>query len=217
MKAQHPVAGYAHFQRLLLGLLGGYGIFLAWLGLRWIVLISGAIIMVTTVCLWQFSLTSSPEAEPSAHTFLNPGEFLIHIQTLNDRVSPTHQEHWQSSYQQIIAIEQLVQQIMQQQPSFIPDLLDTLHTVISLAEQLIDAISITQQVRTPYYQKLALQQLHTSQLRLQQTYHQLESLHDQLMVTELEWRTAQSLGGMAERLQVLVAENTQSIQESIQP
>lgn len=220
MKTQHKrlFFRFGHTQLLLLGLLGGYGLFLSWLGLRWIILLSGAVIVAAVVGLWQLSSKqlSKMETAVPGDNLLDPNVFLAHIHALDAQIEPINQDRWQRDRYQIIAIQQLVQRLAQQETTFIPDLLETLHTVLKLAKQLVDALQVSQQVRTPHYRKLATQQLNVSQSRLHQTQAQLESLHDQLMVVELKRASAATLGGMAERLQILIAENTQSIRESLE-
>lgn len=219
MKTQHKRTHVRpdHTQLFLISLLFGYGIFLSWLGLRWIIILSGATIIMAMVGLWHLSPKPLPRTGKNipGHNLLETDAFLAHIHALDSQIDPINQDSWQSSRHQIVTIQQLVQRLAQRETTFIPDLLETLHTVLKLAQQLVDALQVSQQVRTPHYRELATQQLTISQSRLHQTHTQLEFLHDQLMVTELKRTSVETIGGMAERLQVLITENTQSIQEPL--
>jgi len=185
-----------------------------WQGLRLIVLVTGGAITGLAIAAWC-GISSSPDpaaAAPSTH-LLAP-EVWQQQQTSLDPLLPTvAQPQWQAAVQQATAIHPLVAQMAQQEPSFIPDLLETLYTVLDLVEQLSQALQTTQQVQTPHYQSLAQQQLQRSQTRLQQTFEQLQELHDQLILTHLTQRSRATVAGLSTRLQLILAANTQSLLE----
>lgn len=204
-----------HSQLLLFGLLFGYGIFLTWLGLRPIAIISGAIIIAITFFVWLVvsRLQSTPLAKASSDNLLETEAFSECMHRLDAKVLENNKAHWQTARNQICAIHLIAQQLGQREPTFLPDLIETLHTVFTLANQLVESLQIIQQVRTPHYRKLADQQFTNSRARLKQTHTQLQELHDQLIVSDLQ-TSSQTVGGIAERLQVLIQENAQSVFES---
>ena len=142
---------------------------------------------------------------------LQPEIFLNHITILNDRVPEACQSLWRSVQAQAQAIQQTAAQIAQQEPTFIPDLLETLHTVLDLVDQLVQALQVTQQVQTPHYRELSQTQLQSSLDRLQQTHDQLQELRDQMALASLKQRSRITPSGISMRLQILITENEKGI------
>lgn len=199
-------------QGLWVGVLLGYISFVLWLGMRWIVLGSGALIVMLAIASWHIQLRTQRAHSPvSSANLLQPEIFLNHITILNDRVPEACQSLWRSVQAQAQAIQQTAAQIAQQEPTFIPDLLETLHTVLDLVDQLVQALQVTQQVQTPHYQELSQTQLQSSLDRLQQTHNQLQELRDQMALASLKQRSRITPSGISTRLQILIAENEKGI------
>jgi signal transduction histidine kinase len=199
-------------QGLCLGLLIGYISFVLWLGMRWIVLSSGGLIVVLAIAFWYAQLqTQKASYSVSSANLLKTEIFLIHISILNDRVPEACQSLWRSVQAQAQAIQQTAAQIAQQESTFIPDLLETLHTVLDLVDQLVQALQVTQQVQMPHYQELSQIQLQSSLDRLQQTQDQLQELRDQMALASLEQRSRITPSGISTRLQMLITENEKGI------
>ena len=199
-------------QRLWIGLLAGYLSFVLCLGMRWIVLGSGALIVVLAIAFWYTQpRTQKATYSVSSANLLKAEIFSSHISILNNQVPEACQSLWQSVQHQAESIRQTATQIAQQESTFIPDLLETLHTVLDLVEQLVQALQVTQQVQTPYYQKLSQTQLQNSLDRLQQTQNQLQELRDHLALASLEQRSRITPFGISTRLQILVTENEKGI------
>lgn len=193
---------------LLAGLSIGYVSFVSWLGMRSIVLLSGAAIAGTAIVSWY---RQPRKAAPSTANLLQADVFLNQVCCLDDRIPEASQTLWRSVKQQAEAIQQIAAPLAHQEPAFIPDLLETLHTVLDLAEQLAQALQVKQQVQTPRYRKLAQQQLQNSLDRLQQTHDQLQELRDQIALGSLERRSLNASTVISTRLQTLIAENESGI------
>jgi hypothetical protein len=199
-------------QGLWIGVLIGYSSFVVWLGMRWIVLISGAFIVVLAIASWHIHLHTQKASRPvTSANLLQTDIFLSHINILNSQVPEACQSLWRSAQDQAQAIQQTAIQIAQQESTFIPDLLETLHTVLDLVDQLVQALQVTQQVQTLPYQELAQTQLQSSLDRLQQTQDQLQELRDQMALASLQQRSRITPSGIAARLQILVTENEKGI------
>lgn len=197
---------------LLIGLLLGYVGFVLWLGMRLIVLVSGAVIIISAIVSWYMQLQSQRTTHSTTSAnLLQMDVFLRHISFLNNRIPEASQPLWQSVQQQAEAIQQMATQIAQQEPTFIPDLLETLHTVLDLVNQLVQALQVIQQVQTPRYRELAQQQLQSSQTRLQQTHAQLQELCDQIALENLKQRSFTTPSVISTWLQVLITENEKGI------
>lgn len=200
---------------LLAGLTVGYGGLVLWQGLRLVVLITGGAITAAAITAWYcFPKPQSRNLAASSTNLLELEVWRWRLANLEPLLPTVTQPQWQKTVQQAVAIHPLVTQIAQQEPTFIPDLIETLHTVLELVDQLSRALQTTQRVQMPHYQALAQQQLRRSQTRLQQTHEQLRELHDQLMLTDLTQRSQSIVSGISIRLQLITAENAQSLLES---
>ncbi|MCC5599546.1 hypothetical protein [Nostoc favosum] len=202
----------SHTQFLVAGLLIGYISFVLWLGIRLIVLFSGAVIVVLAIASWYVQLEGQKiSSSATSANLLEKDVFLSHISYFNNRIPDTSQSLWRSVQLQAQAIGQIATQIAQQESTFTPDLLETLHTVLDLVDQLVQALQVIQQVQTPRYRELAQQQLESSLTRLQQTHDQLQELHDQIALESLERRSLSAPAVISIRLQTLIAENERGI------
>lgn len=200
---------------LLAGLLVGYGGLVLWQGLRLVVLVTGGAMTGLAIAAWcVFAAQQSRDSPIPSANLLDPAIWQQRLLELEPRLPTASQSQWQAAVQASSAIHSLVAHIAQQEPTFIPDLLETLHTVLELADQLGSALQTTERVQTPHYQTLAQQQLQRSQTRLQQTHQQLQELHDQLMLTDLTRRSQSAVSGISTRLQLITAENAKSLSET---
>lgn len=203
---------FSQTQWLFIGLFIGYVVFVWWLGIRLIVLVSGAVIVGLALAFWysQLQPQKTTHSATSAN-LLQTNVFLNHIGALDHQIPDASQPLWRLIQQQAEAIHQIATQIAQQEPTFTPDLLETLHTVLELVDQLVQALQVIQQVQTPRYRELAQQQLQSSQTRLQQTHDQLQQLRDQIAFENLERRSFTAPSVISTRLQTLIAENEKGI------
>lgn len=200
---------------LLVGVGLGYAGLLVWQGTRLIVWIAGAAIALVAIAAWFWVLRQVPlpSAKPgvSPDHLLDRSIFLAQLAALEQRhpaitqstpPDPTWAEarHWAEQAQEFAA------QIAQQEPSFIPDLLEALHTVLELATQVLEALTVIQQMRTLNFRQLAEARLQTSCDRLRETHSQLQYLQDQITLTALDRRTVGATP-LPDRLRILITEN----------
>lgn len=209
---QRHLSRSPHTYLLLAGLAIAYMILVLWLGMRSIVLLSGAVIVGLTIVSWYRQLQAQKTSySATSANLLQTDVFLNHISFLDNRVPNASRLLWRSVQQQAEAIQQTATQIAQQEATFIPDLLETLHTVLDLVDQLVQALQVIQQVQTPRYRELAQQQMQSSQTRLQQTHDQLQELRDQIALENLKQRSFTTASVISTRLQVLITENERGI------
>jgi hypothetical protein len=199
-------------QLLIMGLLIGYLGFVWWLGVRLIVILSGGVIVILAIASWyrQLKQLKKNPTQNSAN-LLQTDVFLSRIHYLDKEIPEAAQTLWQSVKQQAQEIQQITQQIAGQESTFTPDLLETLHTVLDLVEQVVQALQVTQKLQTPRYRELAQQQLQSSQNRLQKTHDQLQELHDQIALETLERRSLSTPSVIFTKLQTLIADNEKGI------
>ncbi|HEY9888732.1 MAG TPA: hypothetical protein V6D02_10050 [Candidatus Obscuribacterales bacterium] len=173
---------------LLAGLaLGSLGL-VVWLGLRWVVVVGSMAVCGGAIALWQRQLSHHKKllsTAPSSANLLQKPTFLAHLNYLETQFPEMSPPLWQLTRQRAEAIHQLAEQIAQQETTFIPNVLEALHTVLDLVEQNAQALEAVQQVKTHRYQQLAQAQLHHSQQRLEHTHNQLQALRDQIILGTL--------------------------------
>ncbi|MEA5568128.1 hypothetical protein [Anabaena sp. UHCC 0399] len=197
---------------LITGLLISYLGFIFWLGMRLIVIFSGAVIVVLAIASWYMQLQRQKSRTlANSADLLQLDVFLGHINYLDNQIPHACQSLWRSVRQQTLTIQQITIQISQQESTFTPDLLETLHTVLDLLDRLIKALQVTEKVQTSHYRELAKQQLQSSLTRLQHTQDQLQELHDQIALDNLGQPTLTNSGVISTRLQTLIVENTRGI------
>ena len=214
-----------------LALLVGYGGFVFWLGLRWIVLMSGALVIAVAVVYEWCSAARSPALPETHHdNLLDPAAFEHHlseqiaslrlnqaIENQTDAADPLANSQQQQQLINLFTadiklIQRLAADIAQQEPTLTPDLIDTLHSVVALGSQFAVALRTADRVKTPEYEAIAQQQLSTSQARLKQTHDQLRSLHDQLLIEGLP--AFSETATLSTRLQMLTVQNQNGLTQN---
>lgn len=185
----------------------GYVCFVAWLGLRLIVLLTGGIIAITTIAIWFWQLRHDRSQPAPVADLLQPEVFLQQVIAMDPQVPAATRSTWQVAQQQAESSQQAAMQIAQYEPTLIPDVLETLHTVLALLSNLVHILQVSQQVQTPQYQAIGQQQLQRNQLQLQTTHQQLQELRDQIAIEQLEQRTV-TTSALSTKLQTLIAANT---------
>jgi hypothetical protein len=199
-------------QLLIIGLLIGYVSFVLWLGMRLIVLFSGAVIVVLAIASWYVQLKDQKtNSSDTSANLLETDVFYGHIKYIETRVPVACQSLWRSVRQQAVNIQQIAIQISQQESTLTPDLLETLHTILDLIDRLVQALQVTEKVQTSHYRELAKQQLQSSLNRLQQSQDQLQELHDQIALDNLGQPTLTTSSLISTKLQTLIAENNKGI------
>lgn len=197
---------------LITGVLIGYLGFVLWLGMRLIVIFSGAVIVVLAIASWYMQLQRQKRRTlADSANLLQLDVFLGHISYLDNQIPHACESLWRSVRQQTLTIQQITMQISQQESTLTPHLLETLHTVLDLVERLVKALQLTETVQTSHYRKSAKQQLYSSMTRLQHTEDQLQELHDKIALDNLGQPALTNSGVMSTQLQTLIAENTRGI------
>lgn len=208
--------GIRQTRYLIIYLFAAYGSYLIWLGIRPIVFLSGALIFVFTLLAWV-STPRLPPQESDESDLLNPSVFYAQLEVSRsllqrDLFGQVALGYWEKTYAQVDAIHQLAVAIAHQESLFIPDLLDTLHTVLSLSTQFSKAFNAAKKMKTSSYKEMAQQHMKASTYRLSQTYSQLQELHDQLLANGIEAELSDASSGVSQRLQTLIKDNASAIQ-----
>ena len=206
---------------LVTGVLLGYGSFIHLLGSRSIVIISGAMIAVVAIALGvitQLRYTRQRQRRDRSQLqthlqadILAPQTFAQELRRIATGVPSEAKAQWQTVEADLHATYRMAQHIAKRESLFIPDIVETLHTVLTLAEQFVQALEVNERVATLRYQQLAQEQLTQRRTRLRQTHDQLRELHDQIALVELEQIVSLD-SGISERLQFIIAANERAIE-----
>ncbi|WP_427158885.1 hypothetical protein ACQFX9_23415 [Aliinostoc sp. HNIBRCY26] len=202
-------------QLLIVGLLIGYLGFVFWLGVRWIVIFSGAVIVALAIASWRWQLKrQNTIALDDTVNLLQADVFVNHINYRESKIPEASQVLWRSVKQQAVTIHQIAVEISQEESTLTPDLLETLHSILELIDRLVQALQVNTKVQTPYYQELTKQQLQSCLTRLQDTQDKLQELHDQIALDNLGNPMLNHTSVISSRLQTLINENTRGIIEN---
>jgi hypothetical protein len=188
---------------LLLGVGASYLAFVIRLGMRPMVLLIGAVISIGTIIVWYWQLhrvLSTASAD-----LLQPKIFLHYLRAFESQIPHRSKTSWETIRQQSQMIQQLATQTAQRDPTLIPELLETLHTILALVEKIVYALQALQQVETYLAQQRAEQKLRQGAARLQESHQSLQELHDQLALQHLE--SDQTCPSAIDWLQILIAAN----------
>ena len=204
------LANVMHYQQtywLIAGVIIGYVGFVLILGMTRLVISVGGAIALATGAVWFWTVNQA--LPKSTHNLLERETFLAHLNQLQRQIDRSSQTTWLQAYQWAEATQQFATQIAQREPTLIPELLEALHTVLALTQQVVFALITANQVQSATYRPLAKQQLQASCDRLQQTHDQLQHLQDQVLLKSLN-QTHTDLN-LPKILQLVIAANKTAI------
>jgi len=199
-----------HTYLLLAGTALGYGALLWLAGSRPMTWLGGGGIAVAMVSSWVTGFRS-PATETLDSDLLNRDTFNHQIEALARRIPPKHQKPWRQTQTWAIESQDFAAHIYERDPLLQVELLEAMHTVIDLAEQVAEGFAVIDQIKTPTYHQLAQQRLAASQDRVQATHAQLQQLQDQIALASLDNPSDSSL---PQRLQTLIAANKHILEDT---
>ncbi|MBU7581895.1 MAG: hypothetical protein KAF91_03120 [Nostoc sp. TH1S01] len=197
---------------LITGTILGYSCFVIFLGTSGLVIGVGGAIAFAMIATWFWTLNQT--SAKSTQNLLEQKIFLAKLSSLEKKIDKTSQATWRQAYNWAAATQKFATQIAQQEPTLIPELLEALHTVLNLTEQVISALETTNKVKSHTYRLLANQQLEVSCSRLQQTHDELQQLHDQILLSGLNHPHRNV--NLPKTLQLLIAANKTAMQSTNQ-
>ncbi len=200
---------------LLTGALLGYLCLILWLRPRPVVLLSGGAIALAMIStwLWEFRPKQSPQERATAN-LLDQEIFLVQLTALEGNIPTLPESAWQRARHWAHKSQEFAQRIAEREATLIPELLETLHTVLDLSGQVVEALQVMSQIQTSAYRRLAQQRLQASCNRLRETHDQLQHLQDQIALATLDRGEAGLSSALPKRLQVLIADNKSTLQFS---
>ena len=172
---------YPQTYSLIAGAILGYVCFVMILGTTGLVISVGAAIAFGMITTWFWTLNQA--STKSTYNLLEREIFLAKLSRLERQIDKNSQATWRQAYQLAEATQQFATQIAQLEPTLIPELLESLHTVLDLTEQVISALETVNKVQSNTYRLLANEKLEVSFSHLQQTHDELQQLQDQVLLS----------------------------------
>ena len=188
---------------LIVGAGLGYLSLIIWLGTRPLTLIIGGAIAGGMVAAWFGKLRKFYAF--SGANLLDSAIFLNELANIERKLAGRSDADWEQTLIWAKEIQIFAQRIASRESTLMPELLETLYTVLSLSEQVAKALLALEQMETETYRNLTQQHLQTSCQRVQETHHLLQQLQDRVLLSSLEASGVQ--GSLPRSLRVIIAEN----------
>ena len=188
---------------LIGGALLGYFSLIVWLGSRPPILIVGGAIAVVMLTAWFWKLRQFYAF--SGANLLDSAIFLNELTSIERKLAGRTDADWEQTLIWAKEIQIFAQRIASRESILIPELLETLYTVLSLCEQVAESILALEHMQTETYRNLTLQHLQTSCQRVQETHHLLQQLQDRVLLSSLKASGGQAT--LPRSLRVIITEN----------
>lgn len=190
---------------LIVGVGLGYLAFVVWLGSRPVALGIGGAIALAMLGAWFWKLKQMPSL--TWINLLDKSTFRSQLNKLESELKRQSYSEWENVKKLAIESQEFAAKIVSRESELMPELIETLYTVLSLCEQVIKSVLALQEIKTATYQKITEQYLQESYQRITETYKQLEQLQDQVVISSLARETGGVEAGLPRRLKILIADN----------
>ena len=190
---------------LIIGVGLGFGAFIVWLGARPLTLGIGGAIALAMLVAWFWKLKQMPSL--TWINLLDKNTFRFQLSKLESKLKRHSYSEWEKVKNLAIETQEFAAKIVSREPELMPELIETLYTVLALCEQIIKSVLALKEIKTEAYQKVTEKYLQESNLRIFETYKQLEQLQDQVVIASLAKETEGVEAGLPRRLKILISEN----------
>jgi len=197
---------------LLCGTVIGYGLLIHLSGSRPLAWLGGTGVATVMVGSWVVGYRSSPSIAHDSSNLLEAAVFRHCIEKLETHLTQDMYVTWQPVKDWALQSQTFATRICEQDSFLQSELLEALHTVIDLAQQVADGLKVKEQIQTPTYQQMVQARLQQSCDRMQQSHAQLQELQDQVALAGLEAKQRSS--SLPQRLHMLIAANKQLLETS---
>ena len=188
---------------LMVGTGLGYLSLIIWLGSRLLILIVGGAIAGVSIAVWFWKLKQFYAF--SGANLLDPKIFLNELASIEGKLEGRKDEHWQQTLVWAEQIQIFTKRIADRESTLIPELLETLYTVLSLCNRVAETLLTLEEIETQTYKNLTVEHLENSCQRIQETHHLLQQLQDRILLSSLETSTEKV--NLPRTLRVLIADN----------
>ena len=188
---------------LIVGAGLGYLSLIIWLGSRPLTLIIGGAIAGGMMVAWCWKLRHFYAF--GGANLLDSAIFLNELANIERKLAGRSDADWEQTLIWAKEIQIFAQRIASRESTLMPELLETLYTVLSLGEQVAKALLALEQMETETYRNLTQQHLQTSCQRVQETHRLLQQLQDRVLLSSLEASGGQA--SLPRSLRVIIAEN----------
>lgn len=201
---------------LLLGTALGYGGLLWLAGPKPITVLGGGGISAAMIGSWAWGFRPPKNEDPSSN-LLDAAVFRSQIDPLGKRVPTASQPTWTEAQAWAVASQRFAARICEREPMLQGDLLEALHTVMALSQQVAEGLAVIPQIETATYRHLTQQRLEASRDRLRDTHDQLQQLQDQVALASLDSNTLERdtpSGDLPQGLQTLIVANKHILEDT---
>lgn len=195
---------------LLAGTALGYALLIGLAGGRSLAFLGGGAIAILMVGSWIAGFQGDASIASDAN-LLEASTFSRQLDPLGRRVPGSGQKTWRQAQAWASESQRFAARIAEREPVLQMGLLEAMHTVVDLAQQVADGLAVINQIETPTYRKLAQQRLAASCDRLQATHAQLQQLQDQVALSSLAADTPSA--SLPQSLQTLISANRHILEE----
>ena len=197
------ILSYPQTYFLVVGAILGYLSLIIWVGNRPITLIVGGAIAAIMVGAWIWKLRQI--YGNSGANLLEGAIFDNELANIARKLEGRNDRDWEQTVILVKQIQIFAQRIATTESSLIPELLETLYTVLSLCEQVAFALVTLEQMQTETYKNLTLEHLQVSCQRVKETHDLLQQLQDRVLLSSLEASGGKTT--LPSSLRVIIAEN----------
>ncbi len=190
---------------LIVGVGLGYLAFVVWLGARPVALGIGGAIALVMLGAWFWKLKQMPSL--TWINLLDKSTFRARLNQLESQLKRQSYKEWEKVKNLATETQEFAAKIISREPELMPELIETLYTVLSLCEQVTKSVLALQEIKTATYKEITEQYLQESKLRVVETYKQLEQLQDKVVISSLAKETGGVEAGLPQRLKILIADN----------
>lgn len=166
-----------------------YAIFIFSLGFHPLALIMGLAIALLTLMIWSIIISTKITQMNSQ----NQADLLISKNFENELEQCTlllakdqASSQWQNTLSLAREIHILAQDIYQSDHILLPELLELLHFILHLCQEIANSLIVLKKVKTSNSSQQITQHLYLKQSQLQEIYQTLSQLKDKLLIVSLE-------------------------------
>jgi hypothetical protein len=196
---------------LLIGIFLGYLSLTIFFNFRAIALLWGGAIAISTSALWFWLLYR--DLQKSSDNLLERDIFIKQLPKDNLKLNKHARHQYQEAKKWAIASQDFAAQIGHYESILIPELLETLNTVIALLQQVGDTLQAKEKMTSASGRERVEQRLQSSCDRLLNTKDSLQNLQESIAIASLDKNAAVISEDLPSQLSLLIDNNKQTLSQ----